>query len=196
MQIIAVSTVLPGIGVGFFNGQFVNIGDALGVTDEFLTRNQFYGGQVGIRAEARCGRWYLLTRSTVALGSTQQQIDVRGSSTLTTTAGTIQTVNGGLLATATNIGTFNRSEFSVIPEVGVNIGYCIAPGLRVFVGYNFLYWNNVVRPGDQIDRFVNPNFVPTDPRFGLGNGLVAPRLPARTTDFFAHGINAGVAIRF
>ena len=56
-----------------------------------------------------------------------------------------------------NIGHFSQSQFAVVPEIGVKLGYQLTPNLRLQAGYNFLFWSNVVRPGQQIDTSVNPN---------------------------------------
>ena len=57
-------------------------------------------------------------------------------------------------------------------------------------------WNDVVRPGNQIDRVVNPNIVPTDQDFGVAGG---PRRPAplfNSSDFWAQGVNFGLHFRY
>jgi hypothetical protein len=48
----------------------------------------------------------------------------------------------------------------VVPEVGVKVGYQVTPHLRAQVGYDFLYWSDVVRPGSQIDPLINTNLIP------------------------------------
>jgi hypothetical protein len=68
----------------------------------------------------------------------------------------------------------------------------------VFAGYEILYWNRVVRPGDQIDHNVNlsQNAV-LDPK-GVGT-LVGPAQPAplfNRSDFWAQGINLGLEYRY
>ena len=84
----------------------------------------------------------------------------------------------------TNIGEFNRNVFSVVPEVGRNVGYQLTDHIRTFVGYNFLYWSNVIRPGDQIDRVIDINNIP---RFvnvlpGTIPAVFPPRPEARFND--------------
>ena len=54
-------------------------------------------------------------------------------------------------------------------------------------GYNFMYWSNVVRPGDQIDRNINPNLAPVFGGTAGGVGAAAPARLNRETDFWAHG---------
>src|SRR5262249_23740520 len=70
-------------------------------------------------------------------------------------AGTIGA--GGLLTGPGNIGSSTTGRFSVVPEVGMNLGYYVTDWMRLSVGYNFLYWSGVARPGEQIDRRVNLN---------------------------------------
>jgi hypothetical protein len=64
------------------------------------------------------------------------------------------------------------------------------------VGYTFLYWSQVVRPGNQIDTTVNTTQVPTHPEFGPLTGPAQPMVPFRTTDFWAQGISLGVEVTF
>ncbi len=171
-------------------------GTAFVVHDQFSTYNRFYGGQVGARAEVQRGNLFVNVLAKVALGTTDQVVDVAGS-TIITPQGKSSTVgNGGLLAQPTNSGRFSQDRFAVVPEVGVNVGYQATKHLRVFAGYNFLYCSNVVRPGDQIDRTVNPTQLPTT---GMSPQLIGPARPApvlRDTDFWAQGVNFGVEFRY
>jgi hypothetical protein len=108
---------------------------------------------------------------------------------------------GGLLALATNIGRFTRDRFSAVPEVGVNVGYRITDHLRAFVGYNFLYWGNVVRPADQIDRVLDASLIPNflNPQTGLPytpTGALRPAVPFKETDYWAQGVTFGLEFRY
>ncbi len=169
---------------------------AIIVNDHFGTRNQFYGGQVGLLYEVRKGRWYCDLLGKVALGGTHQEVTIDGSTTFIPAGSPAIVQPGGLLAQRSNIGHYSRSQFSVVPEIGFKLGYQLMPRLRMFVGYNFLYWNNVVRPGDQIDRMVNTSQIPSI--FGPGQ-LVGPARPSftfRQTDFWTHGVSFGLEWRF
>jgi hypothetical protein len=86
--------------------------------------------------------------------------------------------------------------FGVVPEVGLDVGLRLAPWARARVGYSFLYWSGVVRPGDQVDRQVNPRLVPTDQDFGLPGGPARPASQLNRTDFWAHGLNFGAELTF
>ena len=48
-----------------------------------------------------------------------------------------------------------ETVFAVVPEVALNVAYQITDRISVFVGYTMLYVNDVVRPGNQIDRTIN-----------------------------------------
>ena len=103
---------------------------------------------------------------------------------------------GGLLAlNNTNIGSNSRKMFGVIPEVGATIGYDVFDWWRVYAGYNFLYWNSVARPGEQVNLNVNRNFQPFAP--GVANP--GPRQPAfqfNSTDVYVHGVSFGMEFRY
>ncbi len=94
--------------------------DHIVVSDVFDTRNQFYGGQVGVDAELRRGRWFLDLKGKIALGDTHESLNIQGSQTITDPAGNVQIFRGGLLALPSNIGHFTRDRFAVVPEIGIN----------------------------------------------------------------------------
>src|SRR5262249_15573982 len=98
----------------------------------------------------------------------------------------------GLLAQPTNSGRFSRDVFSVVPEFGINVGYQLTDYCTAYVGYNFIYWTNVVRPGDQIDFSVNPSQLSGNPLIGTSR----PTLVARNSDFWVQGVNVGLAFRY
>jgi hypothetical protein len=169
-------------------------GDVIQVQDRFSTRNQFYGGQVGIDAAGSCGPWQLEVRAKLAMGNTHEIIDISGMQTITTPTGAVSHFVGGLLALPTNIGHFNRDEFSVMPEVTINAGYRYTNWLCGYIGYNFLYWSRVARAGDQIDRVIDAALIPN---FGTGltpTGINRPTVPFRQSDFWAHGFDFGFEV--
>lgn len=166
------------------------------VFDRFTTRNEFAGPQVGATARLNWGRWSLDARGTVALGDTRQSITIDGNQ-MVSLNGVVTNFRGGLLALPTNIGTFHRDRFSVVPELNLNVGYQLNDRWRLFVGYSFLYWSNVVRPGDQIDRVIDITRIPNFPVPGvLPTGLARPAVPFRESNFWAQGINFGVEFRY
>jgi hypothetical protein len=80
--------------------------------------------------------------------------------------------------------------------VGINVGYQLTEHLRAFVGYSFLYWTHVARPGDQIDRAVNPTQLPLSTTAPQLTGPARPAPVLRDTDFWAQGISFGVEFRY
>lgn len=168
------------------------VGTRFRLWDDFGTRNQFYGGQLGGRLEVRRGRLFMNLLGKVALGSTHKTVDINGSTTIQAPGGPAERFRGGLLALPSNIGHYNRDCFAVVPEVGVNVGYQITSSLRGYVGYTFLYWSDVARPGDQVNLRLNPDQFPPAP---IIPGA-APRPRFDSTDFHAHGVNFGLEFRF
>jgi len=165
--------------------------------DQFDTRNQFYGAQIGARAEVWRNRLFANITGKVALGVTQQTVDINGSTTITPPAGPALVLPGDLLALSSNIGHYSRDQFSIVPEVDVNVGYQVTDKLRIFAGYTFLFWSGVERPGDAIDLRVNSTRVPTASFFGIApSGPLAPLFSFHNSDFWAQGVNVGVQLRF
>jgi len=172
------------------------VGTKVFVRDRFETRNQFHGGQVGGFWSRKVGRFDVDTRAGVALGTTFQTVDIDGIQQRTRPGQATENFRGGLLATGPNLGRFTQNHFSVVPEFTANVGYRITPNLRLYVGYNFLYWSNVVRSGDQIDRVVDVAQVPNPPAGVVASPNPRPLPTFQQSDFWAHGIQFGLELRW
>ncbi len=178
-------TPLPGLNGSTFN-----------VVDSFSTQNRFYGGQVGLAGQYRWNRWVLDSSLKLAVGTTQESVSINGG-----TAINGQPFTGGLLAQSTNIGRYTRDAFTVVPEVGLTIGYQCTDHLRCFVGYNFLYWSEVARPGATIDTVVDRRLLATASGGSapVPAGTPAPMRPAynfNTTDYWAQGVTVGLQYKW
>jgi hypothetical protein len=157
------------------------------VTDSFFTRNQFNGGQIGLDAQWNFWRrWYLGATTKIALGDVHQSITITGS-----TAGAAA-LPFGILALPSNIGTFSRDRFGVLPSGTLKLGYNFNAHWRAWVGYDFLYLSSVVRAGDQIDLVLNHNLLPG----GNGTGPARPAVLFNSTGFWAQGVSAGLEYRW
>jgi hypothetical protein len=180
----------------FFDGA---TGGGLLVRDSFATRNQFYGGQLGLHAGWTPGRFTVDLTTKVALGTTHEVLNVNGASTVTLGAFGFPTgiTTGGVFAEPSNIGHFSRDVFTVVPEGQLEVGFYLTPNLRIFAGYTFLFDSNVLRPGNQIDRNINPT---QSVLFGGTNGvLVGPPSPLQElhrSEFWAQGVSFGVTLRY
>src|SRR5262249_18468651 len=145
-------------------------GFAVATHDRVRCTNHFYGVQVGLRGEYTCDCWFVTGKLKCALGCTHSEVHVEGDTTaILPDATTVQT-QGGVLALATNIGRRVDNDFTVVPEVELNVGFYLNERVRVFAGYNFLYWSKLARPGEQLDHNINPSFLPTADSTAFGSG--------------------------
>ncbi len=170
-------------------------GTQIVVRDSFGTHNQFYGGQIGWLVGRSRGRWDFDARLSLAMGVTHQTLTINGVQSVTQPGAPEQLFVGGLLAAGPNIGTFTKDRFSVVPEATFTAGYRLTPNLRATLGYNFLYWSNVIRPGDQIDRVVDLTFVPNSLNVPF-SGVPRPQPTFKSSDLFVHGIQFGIEYRW
>jgi hypothetical protein len=85
-----------------------------------------------------------------------------------------------------------------VPQLGLQAGWQPLDWIRLFVGYDFLYLSDVARPGDQVDRVINPTQGPafTNNPNSVLTGPARPTFPGRSTDFWAHGLSFGVELRY
>ncbi|XZE51710.1 BBP7 family outer membrane beta-barrel protein [Planctomycetaceae bacterium SH139] len=162
-------------------------GNTFLLTDNFDTRTQFNGFDFAIYYTRMRGNWSLDLQGRMGIGTNRQNVTIAG--------GRIENgipANGGLLAQTTNIGSYARDRFAVLPEFRATLGYQLTPRLRANLGYTFLYWSNVVRPGDQIDLDVDPNLLgPVPPA-----GATRPAFAFNETDYWAQGISFGGEYRW
>ena len=169
------------------------------IMDQFKTNNQFYGGQIGAEAEFRRSRWFLDLTAKLALGNIHQQVDINGMTTITQSVGGMPvttTAPGGLLALPSNIGSFNRDRFAVLPELGIKIGYQVTDNVRLYAGYNILAISSVVRPANEIDPVLNITQLPSIMGPGTLVGPARPMFTFRDSGFWAQGVNLGVEVRY
>jgi hypothetical protein len=141
------------------NGEIEN-GTAM---DRLTAQNNFYGAQIGARAGWRFNRFFVDATGKIAFGLTQEGL-------------TLQDVATGIDG-ATDAFQMRHSttDFAVVPEFNLRVGYNITRNIRAFVGYDFLYISSVARPGNQ-------------DLFGLSS--------VKTTGFWAQGLDFGVEITF
>ncbi len=183
--------VIPFEGIGF------PAPSSESTIDSFRTRNQFYGSQVGLRGEYALGNFVVGATGKVALGDNHEVVNVGGVASLVPNVGPAVTVPGGQFAAPSNSGRFTHDEFAVIPEVEVKLAYQATRNLRATVGYDFLYWSQVVRPGSQVDLIVDDRANPVNPGFIPGTtGTVYPRPEFNRTDFWAQGLTFGLEFRY
>jgi hypothetical protein len=181
----------------------VPVGTMFNIHDTFGTRNQFNGGNFGLRTEwFHNDRWSFDVVGKAALGGMQETVAIQGN-TVTTVPG-FPAVNsvGGILTQPRNltagvgpggnIGTYTRTRLAAIPEVDANLHFQLTPIWRLNVGYSLLYLTNVARPGNQIDPILDPN------RFPPATTPVSPH-PVFTyseRSVWMQGINLGLEARF
>ncbi|MBL8799824.1 MAG: BBP7 family outer membrane beta-barrel protein [Planctomycetia bacterium] len=166
------------------------------VLDRVDTRNEFYGGQLGLRGMLRAGRFSTEATGKLGLGATCQEVQLRGETELTGPAGRIGIVPEGLYVVGANNGTASRTRLSVISEVGLRCGVELTEGLTVHVGGMLLFWSDIARPGEQFNRNLNPQLVPSNVAFGTVTGPAEPARRFESSNFWAGGMNLGVTLRY
>ena len=183
-------------GIGFFDSFPIAPGGAIAVTDDIRTLNQFYGGQIGVKAGLTWWRFTLNGTAKIAIGSMRENATFSGSTTATV-LGNSATVPGGLYALATNAGTQSRNMVAVVPQGLLNFSVEITPQLKLTLGYTIFYLSNVARAGNVIDREINRTELPASQTFSpTVPGPQHPGVNWNGTDFWAQGINVGLNLHF
>lgn len=166
------------------------LGGTLTLDENYRTRTQFYGGQIGLQTDVQQGRWFASLRTLFAMGVNHQARDFRALSQITTPpAGNFP---DGVFVQGTNAGRATDNAFSVVPQVGLKLGMDLLPFMRLFAGYDFLYWTNVIRPHNELDSTVNF----TQAAGGALFGTPRPLPQFRNTDIWMHGVTFGMELRY
>lgn len=180
----------------FTSSQSIADGTLTNLQDNFGTRNQFYGGQLGGRFTWTSDRLSFDLTGKLALGVTHEVLDVQG--TTIQYPGYSNVPNffpGGFFAQQSNMGRTAANQFGVIPTVELKINYAVAPWCKLFIGYDFLYWNQVIRPGSNVDHNIN---LSQSQVLGTGTlaGAASPAPMFNRTDFWAQGLTLGVEFHY
>ena len=130
------------------------------------------------------GRWSLDALTKLGLGGVRQRLDISGSRRSPYRAIRRSATNRGLLTRASNIGHYSDTEFAFLPELGVNLGYCVTSSLSLRAGYSLLWLTDALRTGDQID-----------PAIGDSGAATYPQASMDTTSVCVQGLNLGVEWR-
>lgn len=190
--------------------------------DRFLTTNNFFGGQLGVRGSCCYQCWSLNGSLKLGAGVMNQRVGIHGFSQTSggnlffETKGTSHDIlRGGIFAQPTNIGTNHKNIFAAIFDSDIRAGYQISNNIKLFAGYSFLWISHLVRPGNQMDRNINPTFtaLADASRDTVGEGFgpipfgepepARPKQGAKKPDFsfksknfWAQGLTAGIEFCF
>lgn len=158
--------------------------------DLFRSRNQFNGGEIGLKWQSYHGCFIFEFNGKCAFGNNRERTWIDGSSSQTAN-GVTTNFDYGLLALPTNIGSYRRDVFAVLPEANANLKIDVTKNLRLIAGYTFVYINRTQRSGDAINRTINTTQIN-----GALSGVAEPSFSANDTPFWVHGLNAGVELRW
>ncbi|MGE3803088.1 MAG: BBP7 family outer membrane beta-barrel protein [Gemmataceae bacterium] len=175
------------------NGTAAPFAGSTFVTDDIQTLNELYGGQIGVRGDFNMGPILVELKAKMLMGYMKRTVDIIGNTATVNPDGSIAAIPAGIQAVASNSGNFRDNKFGYVPDLSVNFQIPVFEWFQVVVGYNFLYWQNVVRPGEQYDINVDTRQVPTSPNFVPGLTAGQPSFQNRRSDLWVHGLNVGLA---
>ncbi len=163
--------------------------------DQFNTQNRFNGGQLGLHADVRRGLVFCEMTAKVAFGQNYEVVNNDGYTVLQTSA-TRVIGNSGLYVQPSSAGRTANGVFAVVPEGTIKFGFRVGESGRLYVGYSIIYLSDAVRPGDQIDRTLNPAQVPLVSGTAPLAGADRPSRLFNRSDFWAQGLIVGLETRF
>ncbi len=172
-------------------------GSQVAAADLFGTDNQFFGGQIGFSSKYYGDLGTIDFRFKLAIGDDHESLNTRGSQLRTFPNGVSVPSVGGVLVQRSNLGYFTHDQFIVVPEASVNWILALTKNIDINLGYTLLFMSHALRPGNNIDRSVDPSQLPnfTGAR-GAPVDLTRPGVPFLQTNYYAHGLSAGITFRW
>jgi hypothetical protein len=195
-------------------GVNVTVPGTISIRDTYTAVNQFNGFVVGFNSDARYGMFTANLFGKIAVGDMHERVDISGVSSfydpsarsgLTPAAaaafpgisgGGLGSAYGGVLANAANIGTHIQDRFSYIPEVGGKVGIALTRGLTAYIGGNFLYFPNLVRPGNLVNPVVSSAAIPFSVNYGATGAPRGPGFQMIQTDHWLGGVSCGLILKY
>jgi hypothetical protein len=162
--------------------------DEFDVYDSFGARSTFHGLEMGADYACFHSIFGLNIFGRLGVGGNRNRVGIAGQTAID---GVTEPEVGGILAQASNIGTHDQTVASLMAQLGLNVNVCITECLFAHMGYSFLYWGNVVRAGEQIDKRVHPGLFPP---YQVPYGTVGALPTHKMSDFYAHGLNVGMTL--
>lgn len=163
------------------------------VNDNFSTKNNFYAIQFGLGSKYSYSNFMLDVIAKIALGDNYQTLSIHGQTNVNNT-NILQPI--GLFAEPSNIGKFTKNQFSILPEMQAKVAYKLTENIRPFFTYDCLYINNIIRPGNQIDRNINQSQNILLGGTGVLSGPVSPALRFNNSGMWMQGVSVGINIVF
>ena len=176
--------------IGTFRGAALPGGAVVFTSDSFRARTEFHGAHMGLRGEVRRDMFTVTAFGKGGAGVNIQTLRVNGTTQVPGTG----VAAGGVRALPTNIGRDTNTDFSLTGETGLELGFQVTKNVSLRVGYNLLWWSDVLRPGSVISPQVTLSQVPIDPTFNAGAAATRPVTAFRSSDFLAHGLVVGVLV--
>ena len=189
-------TVEIGESLSNVSGGGYTPGTAIGSLDQFFSTSRFNGLLLASLNEWNYDRLFMQANVKIAIGTNRNDVNIQGHTFIDQVDQFRINREGGVLTGPSNIGQHTENEFSVIPQGSLMFGYQITQQVRIFAGYSFMYWTNVVRAADHINTTVNSSNLPIALSQPTGTGPAQPAFTFHDSDFWAHGVTIGLDFRW
>lgn len=134
-------------------------GTELRSTDDVATQNTYDGAILGINWERHFGPWRIDFRPKVSVLYWQRSVTRDGSTTATFTDGFRLFSREGTYTLNSEIGTTQKSSWTVVPEIDFQISRSFGENIRVFAGLSGTYFPEMAMSINQLSLGISPDRV-------------------------------------
>lgn len=168
-------------------------GTSFTLLDDIDTKNDFHAFELGANWQLQRGRLLWDFGWSAAFGELTRRYTLNGRTQIYAPSGLNETVAGGFLVPPENIGSFESSKFTVMPQARIGLGYCIARNIRLHADYSFLYLDNVFRPGALMADEFDGRFLGAEPADGV---VGSANVDYDTEDVMLHALSIGISCNY
>ena len=168
-------------------------GTSVLTVDGFSAHNEFHALDMGGRFQFFWDNLGVDFLAKLAVGRLHRDVSVGGTQFTTVPGLAPVTLKGGFLALSSNSGDFHNDDWTLMPELGLNLNWRVNDNVRLRFGYSVLFLTDIARAASHVDLRVNPTLLPPQ------QTLVGPNLPGFTfqrEDVWLQTVNFGVEFTF
>jgi len=162
--------------------------------DAFGAENEFHGIDMGARFQFAWQNAGLELLAKLAVGRLHREVSIGGGQTTTVPGAAPVGMPGGVFALSSNSGTFESSDWTIMPELGATLSWRLSDNVKLRVGYSVLFLGDIARAGNQIDTTLNPGLFP--PPIQPLAGPTRPLFALNREDVWLQTITFGVEFNY
>lgn len=162
--------------------------------DRIDTQNDFHGLELGAIWQLQRGRTLWDFGWSAAFGSLTRRYRANGTTEFYASENFSNSYPGGFLVRPENVGSYEDTKFTVLPQARIGWGYCLCNNMRLNLGYSVLYLDDAFRPGSLMSTSFDGQTLGVDP---VDDDYVGSQVgPTSAESVLLHALSLGISLNY